>query len=209
MANIFSMWNLSDRSKDIDLTTLGDSIHRPDQQIINLDMVSPPIEFETTWEEIREFPKKVEAQLQALSERVYQECPVSAHFGVKGHGEGIVWTVVGKKHMFKVVAEKFKEVAYGKKEDKPANEKKLANEKLQDYIASHVTHESIRFLKVRSKLNGEVLFTPADIPRVIDYMMEDIQREDKEKLAELNVKEAELKKAVGNAVANWIKHGQS
>lgn len=55
-------------------------------------------------------PELVVPELQELTEKVEQECPVAKAFGVSGVGEGIVWSLLNENHKdyyrFKVKGEK-------------------------------------------------------------------------------------------------------
>lgn len=106
-----------------------------------------------------------------LTNDVEEMCPVSNEFGIKGVGEGIVWTSICGKHRFKAKGSKHSTV-----DKKPAPPKDLNLEFRKEELFNSVVTQA-RLEQAISEVNqGE--FTTKVLGELIKWVVNDVIKED-------------------------------
>jgi hypothetical protein len=148
-------------------------------------------------------PKGAQNELIRLTEEVEAECPVGNDFGVKGIGEGIVWTHTlkdGSRYVFKVKGEKHSS----------SKVKKLAT---VDIEKINSVKEFVTYAVTENRLNQgvEQVFTInnkqidiKDTGIFLKWVVSDIFKEERDTLAANNLTSKDVSGEISKVARNWL-----
>lgn len=193
---IFDVIVNGDRVKDIS------HIKLPEHRIFNIN------DFDTFHCEVDfNAPELVQNTFVALTEQVEAECPVGAHFGVKGVGEGIVWKLdedfeqfkAGDSELtFKVKGEKH---SVSKVKTLAAVDIEKANS-LKEFVSNVVTDnrckQGLDYLR-EMKLEISV----KSIGDFVRWVFNDVMKEESDVITESGLVEREVGANVSKAAKAW------
>jgi len=157
-----------------------------------------------TWEIEIDFnqPKISQNELVLITDTVEKECPVGASFGVKGVGEGVVWTTtyLGKTLRFKVKGDEHSS-------SKVTTLAPVDTEKLENI------NKFIEYSVTENRLNQgiEQVFTTKDLkPNVkqiadfLKWVVVDVLKEESDTIKSNNIKEADVVKEINSVARKWF-----
>lgn len=147
-------------------------------------------------------PAASQELLEELTNRVEKQCPVGANLGVKGIGEGIVWTAHhnDKVYRFKVKGE---EHAVSKAKHSAATAPE-AQSSMDNFIKKVVTQQ-------RCEQGVQELFTTqnkkldwSETGNFLRWMQADIFKEETDTMIASNLSKEEVAKAINNSSRSWF-----
>lgn len=147
-----------------------------------------------------ENPKEAADKINELTLRVEEECPVAKALGVSGIGEGIVW-VSDSGLSFKSKGEKHS----GKIKKDPKTNTEIEPAKLNSIRRfAEMTVTEGRLQQGISELFQDNGFTIKDTGRYLDWVMNDVLKEEMDLLTENNLDLIDVKKEVMTEARKWF-----
>lgn len=187
---------------------LVSTLKAPDQQIYNIyDYPTWTLEIDFAQ------PQASQADLERITDEVEKCCPVAAHFGHRGVGEGVVWsaftatTTSGSRRVcaFKVKGDQHRVVNSKKSGGGGAasvDAVKLAN--VQAFVEYAVTPN-------RLEQGISQLFTavgkraePSDTSQFVQWVIDDVFKEESPRMTENGLAPNDVKKAIGAAAREFF-----
>ena len=170
-----------------------------DKQVYNVFMFKTyelQIDFEN--------PHVAQEKLIAITEEVEKECPVGAHFGVKGTGEGVVWTCVDEafkssKFTFKVKGE---EHSASKVKTLAAVDVERINSikaLVDTLVAERRLQQGIEFLKEQ-----HLDIDPKNIGPFLKWVANDVFKEERDTIVENGFTDKDVGKEISNKARTWF-----
>ncbi len=143
------------------------------------------------------FPEECQQRLVAITEAVEAECPVAASFGVKGVGEGVVWT--GGGHTMKVKGDKHSASKVSKlKSPEDLEHSRKLKEFAENYVTEARMNQAIDFLKEMGHDLSE-----KSTGHFIRWIFNDIIKEESDTMAEWGLEKKDVGKSVPAIAKGW------
>ena len=143
---------------------------------------------------------RAERQLTEMVERIDKECPVSAYFGVKGTGEGLVFTYHPPEpscvlYHFKVKGESHAVVKKDRIDNVPKEKAARINAFVEYAMTEARLDQGLEYLK-------EMLIPvePESTAKYIKWVTGDILNEESDKLEEMDLNERDIKSELSKAI---------
>ena len=174
------------------------SISLPTHRIFNIcDFPTYPLTIDLT--DLTDVDR-AEKQLTKMVERIDKECPVSAYFGVKGTGEGLVFTYhppepSGVLYHFKVKGESHAVVNKDRVDNVPKEKAARINAFVEYAVTEARLDQGLEYLKemlipVEAESTGEY----------IKWVAGDILKEESDKLEEMDLNERDITSKLSKAI---------
>lgn len=205
--NIFVIFDLYTIKEDERVSAVDSNKNRTPQPIAKAHIFSSFEKRIYTIDQFQTWRYKITAdkfyminnKLVELTEEVEKECPVAKHFGFTGIGEGIVWTCTcnGKKFRMKVKGAKH---SVSNVEVLQRIDPKTIQ--LRTLIDATVTtprlKQGLDYLQI-----GGLELTKTNAGKFMQWVIDDIIKEESEDLDRLGVDRKTLLKEASSKIANW------
>jgi hypothetical protein len=156
-------------------------------------------------------PAPAVERLDALTDEVDKKCPVAAHFGVEGIGEGIVWKPAvtevdgvdlnNSGFWFKVKGDKHQHTKNKGSKGTEIDFEKLAS--VAEFVEATVTDVRLNQAWDHLVTNGFPL-AKASTGEFVKWMVNDILVEEVGMLRESGIEPGEVKGPIGKAASSWF-----
>ena len=163
-------------------------------------------------------PEASSDELTRLTTQVENQCPVGAHFGAEGIGEGIVWSgthfsydeetdssKVGQSYIFKVKGEKHQVAGKNKSKKNlaPADIEKLAN--IAEFVEYAVTENRLEQGIQEVFTTQNVPITNKGIGAYLKWVQGDVIKEEIDTLVKNGLEVKDVNGAISKKAVTWFR----